>query len=100
MTWDFQQCGMCDQQSLRSACAYAQSDQSLCLSLDYSMSGKLLTDYRLEFLSYKGGCTGSAESNLSKCDIVGNHMSRLTCINHGRELFSPMTYYYFEGLWV
>ena len=28
--WDFQQCGMCDQQSLRSACAYAQSDQSLC----------------------------------------------------------------------
>ena len=27
---DFQQCGMCDQQSLRSACAYAQSDQSLC----------------------------------------------------------------------
>ena len=29
-TWDFQQCSMCDQQSLRSACAYAQSDQSLC----------------------------------------------------------------------
>ena len=25
-----QQCGMCNQQSLRSACAYAQSDQSLC----------------------------------------------------------------------
>ena len=30
VTWDLQQCGMCDQQSLRSACAYAQSDQSLC----------------------------------------------------------------------
>ena len=28
--WDFQQCGMCDHQNLRSACAYAQSDQSLC----------------------------------------------------------------------
>ena len=28
--WDFQQYGMCDKQSLRSACAYAQSDQSLC----------------------------------------------------------------------
>ena len=27
---DFQQRVMCDQQSLRSACAYAQSDQSLC----------------------------------------------------------------------
>ena len=25
-----QQCGMYDQQSIRSACAYAQSDQSLC----------------------------------------------------------------------
>ena len=29
-TWDFQQCGLCDQQSLRSACTYTQSDQSLC----------------------------------------------------------------------
>ena len=28
--FDFQQCGMCDQQNLRSACAYAQTDQSLC----------------------------------------------------------------------
>ena len=40
----FQQCGMCDQQSLRSACAYAR------LSL-----------------------------HLSKCHIVGNHMSLLMC---------------------
>ena len=45
--WDFQQCGMCDQQSLRSACAYAQSDQSLCLSLEYSMIAKLLTEHHL-----------------------------------------------------
>ena len=28
--WDFQQSGICDQQRLRPACAYAQSDQSLC----------------------------------------------------------------------
>ena len=41
---------MCDQQSLRSACAYAQSDQSLCLSLEYSMSVKLLTEHNVEFL--------------------------------------------------
>ena len=26
----FQQCGMCDQKRLRSACAYAQSVQTLC----------------------------------------------------------------------
>ena len=30
MTWDFQQCGMCDQQILRSGCTYAQSYKSLC----------------------------------------------------------------------
>ena len=30
IAWNFQLCGMCEQQSLRSACAYAQSDQSLC----------------------------------------------------------------------
>ena len=64
--WDFQQCGMCDQQSLRSACEYAQSDQSLCLSLEYSMIAKLLTEHHLRFLSLKGGCTGSSESTLVK----------------------------------
>ena len=30
----------------------------------------MLTEDHLEFLSLKGGCTGS-----SKCHIVGNHMS-------------------------
>ena len=30
VTWDFQKFGMCDQQRLRPACAYVQSDQSLC----------------------------------------------------------------------
>ena len=56
----------CDQQSLRSACAYAQSDQSLCLSLEYSVNVWLLTEHHLEFLSLKGGCTGSSESTLVK----------------------------------
>ena len=40
---------MCDQQSLRSACAYAQSDQSLCKPLESSMSVKPLTEHHLEF---------------------------------------------------
>ena len=57
---------MCDQQSLRSASAYVQSGQSLCLSLEYSMSDKLLSEHYLEFLSIKGGCTGSFESTLVK----------------------------------
>ena len=57
---------VCDQQRLRPACAYVQSDQSLCLSLDYSMSVKLLAEHHFEFLSLKGGWTGSSESTLVK----------------------------------
>ena len=57
---------MCDQQRLRSACAYAQSDQNICSSLEYFMSVRLLTEHYLEFLSLKGGCTGSSESILVK----------------------------------
>ena len=60
------QCGICDQQSLRSVCANAQYDQSLCWSLEYSMSVKLLTEHYLEFLSLTGGYTGSSESTLVK----------------------------------
>ena len=52
---------MCDQQRLRPACAYAQSDQSLCYSLEYSMIVKLLTEHHLEFLSLKVGCRGSSK---------------------------------------
>ena len=38
------------------------SDRSLCKSLEYSMSVKLLTEHHLEFVSLKGGCTGPSES--------------------------------------
>ena len=57
---------MYDQQILRSACAYAQSGQSLCKSLEYSIIVKLLTEHHLEFLSLTGGCRGSSESTLVK----------------------------------
>ena len=57
---------MCDQQRLRPACTYAQSDQSLCWSLEYSMNFKLLTEHHMEVLSLKGGCTGTSESTLVK----------------------------------
>ena len=77
LTWDFQQCGMYDQQWLRPTCAYAQSDQSLCRSLKYSMTVKLLTEQHLQFLNLKGGCTGWSESTLVKMPHVGNHVSRL-----------------------
>ena len=44
----------------------AQSDQSLCLSLEYTMIVKLLTEHHLEFLSLKGGCRGSSKSTFVK----------------------------------
>ena len=57
---------MYDQHSLRSALAYTQSDQSLWLSLEYSMTVKILTEHHLEFLRLTGGCTGSSESTCVK----------------------------------
>ena len=41
------------------------------------MTLKLLTEYDLEFLSFKGACLSL---HMSKCHIVGNHMSRLISV--------------------
>ena len=57
---------MCDNQRPRSSCAYAQSDQILCLSFEYSMAVTLLAEHHFEFLSLKGGCIGPSESILVK----------------------------------
>ena len=58
-------------------CAYAQSDQSLCKSLEYSMTVKLLTEQHLEFLSLKKAAEARLSLSLSKYHNVGNYMSRL-----------------------
>ena len=57
---------MCDNQRLRPACTYVQSDQSRCWSFAYSMYIEILTEQHLEFLSLTGGCTGFSESTLVK----------------------------------
>ena len=55
---------MCNQQSLRSACAYTNS-----------RNVKLQTEHHLEFLRLNDqGCIGASESTQVKCHIVGNHM--------------------------
>ena len=64
---------MYDQQSLRPACAHAQSDQSLCLSLEYSMIVKLLTEQHLEFLSLNGGCRGTSETTHQNATLLKSH---------------------------
>ena len=78
----------CDQQRLRSECAYAQSDQSLCSSLEYSMSVKLLTEHLLEVLSLKRGCTGSSESRLVKLLEISCHGSYI----HGCQVCSCLLF--------
>ena len=45
---------------------HAQSEQSLCLLLEYFMMVKLLTVHNMEFPSLKGVCTGLSESTLVK----------------------------------
>ena len=47
-----------------SLCVQTQSVQSLCWSLEYSMTVNRLTEQHLEFLSLKGDCRGSSESTL------------------------------------
>ena len=71
---------MCDQQRLRPVCAYAQTDQSICKSLEYFMNVQLLTEQHLEFLSLKGAAQADLSLHLSKGHIVRNHMSRLICL--------------------
>ena len=52
---------------------------------------KLLTKHHLESLSLKGGCTGSLSLHLSKCHIVGNHMSQLKFDGLLSDPASPLT---------
>ena len=47
------------------------------------MTVKLLAKQHLEFLSltlHKGAAQAGLSLHLSKCHIVGNHMSRLICL--------------------
>ena len=97
------------QQSLRPACACTQSDQSLCKSLEHSMTVKLLAEHHLEFLSLKKGCTGSSESTLVKmahcwkshaaahlslrslfCLFLSGQLRQVVCIWRLRPKFRPL----------
>ena len=48
---------------------------------------KLLTEHHLEFLSLKGGCTGSPESTHAKMPYCWNRMSRLNYISFSEDCF-------------
>ena len=50
--------------------------------LNVLMTLRLLTKHHLEFLSLKGGSEARMSLHLSKCHIVGNHMSWLIYIRN------------------
>ena len=80
---------MCDKHRLRPACAYAQFDQSLCYSLEYSKPGKLLTEQHLEFLFSKGGCIASLEFiHFKMPHCWKSHVGGHTCILKTKEKYS------------
>ena len=91
---------MCNKQRLRPACAYGQSDQSLCLSIEYSMTVKLVTKQYLEFLSLKGGCKGLSESTLVKmAHYWRSHVAAqikivFICIHLFKQCFCFLIYYH------
>ena len=70
--YDFEQCGMCNQQRLRPDCAYAQSAQSICQPLKYAITVKLLITHNLECL--KEAEQAPLSLFMSKCHIDGNQM--------------------------
>ena len=75
---------MSDQQRLRSACTYPQSDQSLCLSFEYSMIVKLLPKHLLVVVSLKGGCTGLFESTFVKMPHCCKSHAAAHMVNHSQ----------------
>ena len=70
---------MCDQQSLRSACACAQSNRGLCLSLECYVTVGLLPGCRLGFVPGGGGWSGSACVGMPHC--WRSHATALVSIN-------------------
>ena len=98
MTGDFQQCGKCDLQRLRSACPYAQSDQSLCKLLEYSMTVKLKTEHLLELLSLREAAQALLSLHLSKCHIVGIWKSLVAAHMFMNELTNCLTINHFGTL--
>ena len=70
-----------------------QSDQSLCLSLEYSMTVKLLTAHDLKFQNLKGDCTGSPQSTLVKMPHCWKpHMSQLNLLKKTKQICFNMLF--------
>ena len=60
---------------------------------------KLLTEQHLEFLSLKRGCTGSSESTLVKCHIVGELIPRTILCHFNSFSRRKVNKYFFTKNW-
>ena len=69
-TWQNQRNGMCVQQRLRSASAFAQSDQSLCCALNGQLRAQCFFMRTRKTLIKLGGCPDWSESSLGKQVIL------------------------------
>ena len=77
-TWDFQQCGMCNQQRLRPACD--RSEPLLVAWIFYECLSTDRTSFGV-FLSEKEAAQARLNLHWSKYHIVWTHMSRLNCMS-------------------
>ena len=74
--------------------AHAQSDQSLCLPLEYSMNVNLLMEHHLQFLSRR--LHRLVLVYTCKHHIVGNHMLWLIFRTCSSKVIFILTYVYFS----
>ena len=75
---------------VRPAKANTRSLIRAMLVAEYFMSDKLLTEHHYEFLSFKGGCTGSSESTCVKMP----HCSKASVTAHITNLIKISLYLY------
>ena len=85
----FSTVGMCDQQSLRSACACAQSDRGLCLSLECYVTVGLLPGCLSGFVPGGGGGGGAGLVWVCVC----RNATLLEVICHGSRFYYPILLY-------
>ena len=94
---DFQQCGMCDQQSLRSACAYAQ--HSLIRAFASPLNILQLLSYSLSsiwsFYADIEGRTGSSESiRIKMPHCWKSHVAAQLCYLEDTNMYNQYMYQY------
>ena len=83
-SWQNQQSGMCAQRRLRSACASAQSDQSLRCPHEETLGPQLPIEHTAKTLIRLGGCPGWSESSLGTHAILlvlswGGSYAKISC---------------------